>query len=411
MTTTYKQTTERKRSTDGIQLNYDAPLLAVVVVLVLGGLLMVFSASWEMSYLIHGNHTTMFTRQVLWMIGGTILAVIASRIDYHYYRQYAKLGAFVLIAALLYVVAFGDERFGATRSVANGSIMPSEAAKLGVIIYLCVWIYSKRNQINQIGFGLIPLGVILGVFGGLIFVQPDISATFTIFMLGGVLFFLGGGDLKQVFILVMVAVLIGLLVVQVMPTAKDRIAGFMAGLEDIMSAPFHVRRSVESFIRGGIFGVGIDNAETKLVSLPFPATDSIFAVVAEEFGLLGTTVTIFLYGVFIWRGMLISRNASDLLGSLLASGITFWVAIEACINMANMVGLMPFAGNALPFVSLGGSSLVVSLIAVGILLSVDRNSKQTGYQKERRDDALDDIRRSNRRRNQPRSGRAASTRR
>ncbi|HKJ26549.1 MAG TPA: FtsW/RodA/SpoVE family cell cycle protein, partial [Anaerolineales bacterium] len=341
MTTTYKPTAERKRRANGVRMGFDAPLLIVVVLLVLFGLVMVFSASWEMSFEVHGDHTTMFFRQVLFMVGGIFLALITSMIDYHEYRRFARVGAVALIIALAFVVLFGDERFGATRSISNGSIMPSEAAKLGVIIYLCVWMYAKRHEIHKIGFGLVPLGVILGVFGGLIFAQPDISATFTVVMLGGILFFIGGGDLKQVFILVMVAVLFGILVVMLMPTARDRMMGFTSGLSNIMDAPFHVRRSVESFVRGGLFGVGIDNAEIKLTSLPFPATDSIFAVVAEEMGMIGTTFVIGLYVVFIWRGMQIARQSSDMLGALLASGITFWIAIEACINMANMVGLMP----------------------------------------------------------------------
>jgi cell division protein FtsW len=411
MTTVYKPTSERRRSANGIEMKVDAPLLIAVILMVLFGLVMVFSASWEMSFQVHGDHRTMFFRQVLWMVLGVILALVTSFIDYHQYRRFARVGAVALVLALIAVVLFGDERFGATRSLANGSIMPSEAAKLGVIIYLCVWLYAKRNQIHKIGFGLIPLGVILGVFGGLIFAQPDISATFTIFMLGGILFFIGGGDLKQVFILVMVAVLFGILVVMLMPTARDRMMGFTSGLANIMEAPFHVRRSVESFVRGGIFGVGIDNAEIKLTSLPFPATDSIFAVVAEETGLIGTTFVIGLYTLFIWRGIQIAKQSSDMLGTLLAAGITFWIAIEACINMANMVGLMPFAGNALPFISLGGSSLVVSLVAVGILMSVVRFSDPVEEQKERRAHALDGLRRSNRRRNQSRPGRASGTRR
>lgn len=413
MTTTYRPSAERRRSAQGLNMQFDAPLLVAVILMVLFGLVMVFSASWEMSFLIHGDHTTMFFRQVLWMSMGVVLAIITSFIDYHEYRRFARLGAIILFLALAAVLAIGDERFGATRSLANGSIMPSEAAKLGVIIYLCVWLYAKRNLIHKIGFGLFPLGVILGVYGGLIFLQPDISATFTIFMLGGILFFIGGADLKQVFILVMVAVLIGIVVVMFMPTAHDRVTGFTDGLSNIMEAPFHVRRSVESFVRGGLFGVGIDNAEIKLTSLPFPATDSIYAVVAEETGLVGTTFVLVLYIVFIWRGMQIARNASDMLGTLLASGITFWIAIEACINMGNMVGLVPFAGNALPFISLGGSSLVVSLVAVGILMSVVRYStpNQAEVQEERRAHALDGLSRSNRRRNQSRPGRTSGTRR
>jgi len=163
-------------------------------------------------------------------------------------------------------------------------------------------------------------------------------------------------------------------------------------------------------VRGGVFGAGIDNAETKLISLPVPPTDSIFAVVAEETGLLGTTFLISMYAVLAWRGMKIAQNAPDMLGQLLAAGLTFWMVIEAVINMAMMVGLLPFAGNALPFISLGGSNLVVSLTSIGILMNISRLSKAQEGQKERKVYASDGLSRRNRGRDLSRTGRIASPR-
>jgi cell division protein FtsW len=392
-------------------LGVDIPLLVATIFLVLFGLVMVFSASWELSYFNYeGSHTAMFTRQLIFMIIGAAVAVGVSFFDYHHYRRLAVVGMGLTITALLAVLIIREVRFNATRTIYDGSVMPSEAAKLAVILYLCVWLYSKRHQLNQISFGLFPLGGIIGVVGGLILAQPDVSAVATLVVLGGVLFFLAGGDLKQIFILLMIAILIGWLIVQVQPTARVRMADYFEGLRSPTEASFHVRRSIESFVRGGVFGAGIDNAETKLISLPVPPTDSIFAVVAEETGLLGTTFLISMYAVLAWRGMKIAKNAPDMLGQLLAAGLTFWMVMEAVINMAMMVGLLPFAGNALPFISLGGSNLVVSLTSIGILMNISRLSKAHEGQKERKVYATNGLRRRDRRRDLSRPGRAASPR-
>lgn len=412
MTTLNHPSPKRKRSIGGIDLGVDMPLVVTTFFLILFGLVMVFSASWEISYFEYqGSHTRMFERQLMFVAVGLLGAVILSFLDYHHYKRLAIFGMGITVAALLGVLIVREVRFNATRTLYEGSVMPSEAAKLMIIIYLCVWLYAKRHQINQISFGLIPLGVIIGVLGGLIMLQPDVSAVATLVLIGGILFFVAGGDLKQIFILLGVTILIGWVVVQLQPTAKIRMADYSEGLRSPTAASFHVRRSIESFVRGGVFGAGIDNAETKLISLPVPPTDSIFAVVAEETGLLGTTILIGLYMVLTWRGMKIAQNAPDMLGQLLASGLTFWLVTEALINMSMMVGLFPFAGNALPFISLGGSNLIVSLAAVGILMNISRLSNQPERQKERIEHAPDGFSRSDRRRDQSRPGRVTRARR
>ena len=412
MTTLNRTTPNRKRSIGGIQLGIDTPLLLATIFLILFGLVMVFSASWEISYFEYeGSHTRMFERQLMFMVLGVVGAVLISFVDYHRYRQWAVVGMGATVLALLGVLIVREVRFNATRTLYEGSVMPSEAAKLMIIIYLCVWLYAKRHQINQISFGIIPLGLIIGLLGGLIMAQPDVSAVATLVVIGGILFFLAGGDLKQIFILLTVTLLIGWAIVQLQPTARIRMADYYEGLRSPTQASFHVRRSIEAFVRGGVFGAGIDNAETKLISLPVPPTDSIFAVVAEETGLVGTTFLIGLYMVVTWRGMKIAKHAPDMLGQLLASGLTFWLVMEALINMSMMVGLFPFAGNALPFISLGGSNLIVSLAAIGILMNISRLSKIPERPKERIEHASDGFRRSDRRRDQSRLGGFTSSRR
>jgi cell division protein FtsW len=294
------------------------------------------------------------------------------------------------------------------RSILNGSVQPSELAKLVSVIYLSVWLYSKRKDLHHVGFGVIPLSVILGIIGGLILAQPDLSAAGTIILMGGLLFFLAGGDLKQIIIILAVAILVALIVVKFSVTGQERLTSFLVGLMDPKQASYHVLRSFEAIVQGGLFGLGLGNSQSKMTGLPVPPTDSIFAVIVEEMGVVGAIFLMGLYAMLIWRGMIIARRAPDMLGTLLASGLVAWLGLEALINMSVMVGLMPFAGNALPFISAGGSSLTVSLAAVGILMNI---SRQRGEMTEQEDEwrsfgAIIDLRRRNGRRRLSRARRA-----
>jgi cell division protein FtsW len=179
-------------------------------------------------------------------------------------------------------------------------------------------------------------------------------------------------------------------------------------LKDPTNASYHVQRSLEAFVNGGWFGVGIGNARTKLTGLPVPPTDSIFAVIGEETGVLGSATLVGLYVVLMWRGLGIARRAPDQLGTLLAAGLSLWISMEALVNMAVMLNLLPFAGNALPFISAGGSNLVVSLAAIGILMNISRLSVRVKEKEGRSFIAVVDLRGRNRRRRVSRSRRAAS---
>jgi len=388
-------------------LKVDVPLLLVVVTLQIVGLVMVFSASYDYSYDLWGDPYRVFNRQLMWLGIGILGCVALTFLNYHILQKVA-VPAILATAAMLIIVLIGNEvRHGAVRTLLQGSIQPSELAKLITVIYLAVWLYAKRERLSNISFGLLPLGLILGLLGGLIFIQPDLSAVFTIFILGGMMFFLAGGDLKQIAILLVVALLIGWVVVQVTPTGASRVQNYLAGLEDPSQASYHVRRSIEAFVKGEWFGVGIGNGVTKVVGLPVPPTDSIYAVIGEETGVFGSVALMALYVLFFWRGIRVASRAPDDLGALLAAGLSMWIAIEAFINMAVMVNLMPFAGNALPFVSYGGSNLVVSLVAVGILLNVSRQSVQNQEDQGRLFSAVVNLRWWDRRRRVSRPYRSA----
>jgi cell division protein FtsW len=390
--------------------NGDLILVAIVIVLCVFGLLMVFSASTDFSLLKYGKPYFIFNKQILWMVLGTLVAVVVSQVDYHLVRKLAVPVMGVTVIALIAVLLVGESRLGSIRTFFGGSVQPSELAKLVTIIYLAVWLFSKRDHMDNVQLGLMPLGVILGIIGGLIFLQPDLSAAVTIFILGGLLFFLAGGDLKQFLIFIVAALVAGYLVIISSHTGAARIAAYTAGLKDPLQSSDHMLYSLESIVNGGFFGVGIGNAAIKVEGLPFAATDSIFAVIVEELGLLGVIGLVGLYGLLIWRGLKVAGRAPDFLGKVLAGGLTFWIGIEALINMAVMVGLMPFAGNALPFVSAGGSNLISMLTAVGLLVGISRQAghktPESDGEQRRSYSASADLRRGNRRRSVSRTRRS-----
>jgi len=396
----------RKRTSTG-----DLILIAAVIALCIFGLLMLYSASTDFSYLNYGSQTFMFNKQLIFLAGGILIAITLSRIDYHQYRRFALPLMLFAVGLLVAVLLIKDLRNGAVRTFIGGSIQPSEFAKLVMILYLSVWLYSKQDALHDIQLGLVPLAIILGGIAGLIYLEPDLSATITVFLLGGLLFFLAGGDLRQIVLFCLVALVAGWLVVQISPTGRVRMASYLAGLKDPLKSSSHVLWSLEAVYRGSWFGVGIGNATTKLIGLPFSATDSIFAVIVEELGMFGALGLIGLYGILLWRGLVIASRAPDLLGSVLAAGLTFWIIMEALINMTMIIGLIPVAGNALPFVSAGGSNLLSTLAAIGILLGISRQSgkKAPADSNERRSySATVDLRRRDRRRSVSRPGRAAS---
>lgn len=355
-------------------LNLDWGLLLVVGVLVAFGLMMVYSTTFDWSYRQYDSPTAVFFRQVRSLMIGLVIMAVVARVDYHIWRKLAVPALGLTVAALIVVLFFGSRAFGAQRGLFNGSYQPSEAAKLMTIVYLGVWLTSKGEKIKDLGYGLIPYGVVVGVLAGLVLRQPDISAALTIVLVGAAMFFLAGADLLQIVLAAAVSGAAGYAIVITSATASARIAEYFAGLTNITETSWHVQQAIIAFINGGIFGRGLGESHQKFQALPTPHTDSIFAVIGEELGLVGCLLLIALFIVFIWRGSKIAVTAKDSLGAILASGITAWIAIEAIINMGVMVAALPFAGNALPLISYGGSSLVTTLAGVGLLLSISRHN-------------------------------------
>lgn len=386
----------------------DLPFVLIVICLIAIGLLAVYSTSWVYSEVKTGSPHTIAARQILWVVLGIGVAAFLTYYDYHKLKDWSVI--IMGITLILLVVVLFPFAGSLSRNLVGNSVQPSELAKLVIIIYLAVWLDSKQEVLNDFSIGFVPIIFIVGTIGGLIMAQPDASAVLTIFILGGVLFFFAGGNLRQILLLFVLASGVGYLVIQI-SGKMDRILSFIAGLGNIYDAPEQIQRAIQAIIRGGLFGVGIGNSVTKFTGLPAPWTDSIFAVITEETGLIGASVVVLLYVLFLWQGMDIARRAPDLLGKLLASGMTVWIIVEALINISVMLSLIPVAGNALPFISMGGSSMVTSMIAVGIILNISRAAKKEKKTApvERTSSAASDLRRRNGRRRVSRNGHSAST--
>ncbi len=267
---------------------------------------------------------------------------------------------------------------------------------MAIILYLAVWLDNRRETLSNFKEGLLPLGIIVGLVAAFIIAQPDISASMTVVILGVMMFFLAGGDMRQIILILLGAGALGFLMITVMPTGKARFAQYISGMRNPpREGSYHIRRTFEAVIKGRFFGgVGLGNADTKFTGLPLPPhTDSIFAVIAEETGVFGSFFVIILFVLLLWRGYVIAKNAPDNLGKLLSFGLIGWIVLEALMNIAVIVGLFPpMAGNALPFISAGGSSMVTTLFAIGIVMNVSRQSAAKINQERSSGSAAVDLR-------------------
>ncbi len=394
-----------------LRLGLDTAMFWIVISLLAFGLLMLYSASWQYSVTIMGKEPSyLFKRQLIFLLLGSAAAIFIFFFDYRKMGKFVILGMILMIIMLVLVIFYVNEvRLGAKRGLFNGSIQPSELAKLMIIVYLAYWLNNHQQYLHKFSFGILPVGVILGIACGLIFLQPDISAAITILMIGGLMFFFAGGEMQHIIIAMVAALAVVAFAVFVIKTGEERISAYLLGLQDPSTASYHLTRSFEAIVKGGIFGAGIGRGNTKFTGLPVAPTDSIFAVIVEETGLIGASVIIILFVLFLWRGFYIAKRAPDTFGQLLASGITVWIFLEAFINMSVLVNLLPFAGNALPFISYGGSNLTMVLTGVGIILSVARQTAiEENLEEGRRLNAVINLRRDDGRRNLPRTRSSSS---
>jgi len=382
------QNRDRVRPTLG-RLNFittlDKPLIAIVILLVVIGSMMVFSTTFDWSNATRGSATAIFVedhlRNVLFALVGLL---VFSVIDYRFWKQFAIWLLLITIGALIAVLLFGDDTFGARRSLIGGRFQPGELAQFTIVVYMAAWLGSKNTKVGSFLFGFIPFAIVVGIVTIFIVGQPDLSSAAVILMTATIMYFLAGANLLHLLATFGLGGSIGIVLVQGLGYAQTRIADYTAGLIDPTRANYHTQQAIIAFLKGGWTGVGLGQSTQKFGALPAPHTDSIFAIIGEELGVVGASFVVLLYVAFAIRGFQIARNARDPFGALLSIGFTSWVIIQALLNIAVMTALVPSTGVPLPFISFGGSSLLVLMIGVGLMLSVQRIAHLRRTTSERR---------------------------
>jgi len=358
---------------------YDWGLLSVVTILLMLGVVMVFSASYPRGIEGFDDPYYFAFRQVVWLVVGVAGLIVAARIPYTFWERWSIPIMGVALLSLLAVILFGAERFGATRTYYQGSVQPSEPAKVAIIIYVSAWLTSKGRRIRDARAGLLPFGVLMGIVAVLIVLQPEISTAILIVATAAIMLFVAGADLKQLAAVGVIATGTFLLVIQYSSYAGDRIQRYLASVGNpIASDEWQVSQGVQALMRGGLFGRGLGNGLAQQTGyLPVSWSDNIYGVIGEELGLLGALFVILMFALLAYRGLRIALRAPDNFGMLLATGITTILILQTLLNMAVIVAVSPPTGVTLPFVSYGGSSLVASLIGIGVLLSISRFSVES----------------------------------
>ena len=357
----------------------DYPLFITVILLATFGIIMIYSASniWA---LYKFNDAFKFVKhQGLFFIIGLFLLVFISRVKYTKYYEKANIILFtvLILLILLLIPGIGTVRNGSRSWFGIGSfgLQPSEAAKIALIIFTSKYLVNNERNLKDIKKGLLPiLGVIFLVFG-LIMLQPDFGTGVIIVISTIGLLFIGGVNFKF-FIRLGILGVIGVVVLILMaPYRLERILSFLNPWSDPLGTGFQIIQSLYAIGPGGLFGYGFLNSRQKHFYLPEPQTDFIFSIISEEFGFMGVLIVTSLFLIVIVRGFKIARKSDELFGKYLAFGITFQIAFQAILNLMVVVGLIPVTGVTLPFLSYGGSSLLITLCSIGILLNISRYQK------------------------------------
>lgn len=351
---------------------FDILLLSIVLLLTFFGLLMLFDASSFIAFRDFNDKYYYLREQSVWLVLGILGLTFFSFFDYHrlYYLAVPILIVAIFMLLLVFIPGIGVYVLGARRWITVGFsvLQPAEFVKLGLAIYLAAW-FSTKEKGRFLAFCLL-----VGFLLFLVMLEPDMGTASVILAEAMVVYFISGGNVMHFFLMVPVLAIVGFILAKLEPYRAHRLATFFNFNQSLQTTSYHVRQILIALGMGGISGVGIGNSLQKYAYLPENATDSIFAIIAEEFGFFGGVLLICGYIILIWRGFLIAEYAKDAFGKLLASGITTYLGVQTLINLGAQTALIPLTGIPLPFISYGGSALVVSLCAIGILLNISRQS-------------------------------------
>ena len=359
------------------KLKSDKVLFLATLLLVCSSVVMVYSASAVLAANRFNQPYFFLIKQLMWAALGLAAMTIAMRFDYRNYRQpsfiWLALGtaAVALVAVLFSAPVNGSRRwFG----VAGFGIQPSELAKLSVIFFIAALLERRMDRIGELAYALVPIGVVVGGLSGLILLEPDVGTAMTLLLIAVAMVFAAGLSYRYIAAAILCGLPIAYFVLVSAAYRRRRLMAFWDPWSDPLGDGFQVIQSMIAVGSGGVLGRGFMSGVQKLFYLPEPHTDFIYAVIGEEFGLVGTTVVLACFVVIAWRGLRIATEAPDRFGAFLAIGLTTMIAVQAFFNISVVLGLVPTKGIPLPFISAGGSSLLISLLGMGILLNVSQHT-------------------------------------
>jgi cell division protein FtsW len=362
------------------KLKSDKLLFTATVLLVCTSVVMVYSASAFIALENQGDPYLYLFKQGTWALLGLALVPVMMRIDYRTYRQPIVIWTgLAIVSVALVAVLFGHARNGATRWIGFGSlgVQPSELAKIVVILFIAALLERRMERIDEPTYALLPIGIVLAVIVALILREPDLGTSVSIVVIAAVMIFAAGIDYRYVAGVALAALPALYFLLAFSEYRWRRVTAFLNPWADPLGDGFQMIQSMIAVGTGGITGRGLMGGVQKLFYLPEPHNDFIYSVISEELGLAGATIVLACFCVITWRGLRTSLRAPDRFGSFLALGLTTMVAFQAFFNISVVLGLLPTKGIPLPFVSYGGSSLLINLLGMGILLNVSQHASST----------------------------------
>ena len=359
------------------KLKSDRILFLATILLVAVSVVMVYSASAAIAAERFGSASTFVVKQGMWTVLGLALLAVVMRIDYRMYREPVFIWSGLAIVTVgLVLVLFSPPVNNARRwfSIGGLGVQPSELAKLAAIFFIAALLERRSHRINELGYSLAPIGLVVALLVALILIEPDFGTSMSLALVAAVMVFAAG--LNYTYILGAILCALPAIAYLAMGASyrRRRLFTFLHPFDDPQGDGYQIIQSLIAVGTGGVWGKGLMNGVQKLFFLPEPHTDFIYAVISEELGLVGATLVLVCFVVIAWRGLRVALRAPDSFGSFLALGLTTMVAVQAFVNMSVVLSLLPTKGIPLPFVSSGGSSLLINLVGMGVLLNVSQHA-------------------------------------
>jgi len=358
------------------KLKTDKVLFTATLLLICVSVVMVYSASAVLALERFGQPYLFLTKQALWSVLGLAVLVVAMRVDYRTYKNEAFIWCLLGAVTLMLVGVLFSAPVNGTRrwfGVGGLGIQPSELAKIACVFFTALMLERRMHRIDELQYSLLPIGLIVGLIVALILLQPDFGTSVSLALVVAVMIFAAGLHYKYFVGLALVSIPAAYIVLMSASYRRRRLLAFWDPWADPLGDGFQIIQSLVAVGTGGVFGRGLMAGVQKLFYLPEPHTDFIYAVISEELGLVGATAILICFCVIAWRGLRIAARAEDTFGSFVALGLTTMIAAQAFINISVVLGLMPTKGIPLPLVSFGGSSLLINLLGMGVLLNISQH--------------------------------------